>query len=177
MKADWKIDRLEVDKGVCAAVFSTGPYNAPRGALAPEILVLVRRPDGQETLAQFLGRFTNKGTFAPMQASACPASACVAMKGLQPGRYGKDGDSLPRIVAFAADQPSFPGLVFEAPQGPPRSSAQGVAYYRPDQTLQRIPGTLYYLVSLDTASSIESSAAADFDWFLQHIQVEGAGRQ
>ncbi len=177
VKPDWGIERLELQKGICAAVFSAGPYPAPNGPLSPEILVIVRRPDAQETLADFLHKFATKGTFSTIEAPHCPASTCLAMKGLQPGRYGKDGDSLPRIVAFAADQPPYPGLIFETPAGPPTSSAKGIQYFRPDQTLQRIPGTLYYLVGLDTASSIEPQAAADFAWFLQHIQAERAGQQ
>lgn len=175
VKADWKIERLDLDKGVCAAVFSTGPYPTPNGPLSPEILVIVKRPDGQETVSDFLHTFATKGTFSAIEAPHCPAKTCLALQGLQPGRYGQDGDSLPRIVAFAADEPAWPGLIFETPQGPPASSAKGIQYFRPDQVLQRIPGKLYYLVGLDTASSIEPQAAADFDWFLQHVQVEGAG--
>lgn len=181
VKPDWGIERLELQKGICAAVFSAGPYAAPNGPLSPEILVIVRRPDAQETLADFLHRFTTEGTFAAMTVGSCPASACLGMKGLRPGRYGKDGDSLPRMVAFAADQPPYPGLVFETPEGPPGPSSPSeenkVLHFSPDQTLQRIPGTLYYLVGLDTASSIEPQAAADFDWFLQHVEVEGAGQK
>lgn len=177
VKGDWKIERVDLQKGVCTAVFGTGPYSAPKGPLSPEILVIVRQPDGQETITDFLHRFTIKGTFSPMVISTCPAAACLAMKGLQPGGYGKDGDSLPRLVLFAANDPPFPGLAFETPQGPPTASKNGVHYYRPDQTLERMPGTLYYLVGLDTASSIGPQAAADFDWFLQHVQAEGAGPQ
>lgn len=177
VKENWMLDSLGIDKGVCTATFVTGPYKAPSGPLSPELIVIVREPDGQETLADFLHRFTTKGTFAPIPAPTCPAGTCLSMKGLQQGRYGKDGDSVPRVIAFAADAPAYPGLAFETPEAPPSSSDKGVQYYRPSQVLQRMPGKLYYLVGLDTASSIESNAAVDYEWFLQHVRVEGAGEQ
>ena len=35
-----------------------------------------------------------------------------------------------------------------------------------------MPGKLYYLVLLDTASSIEEPALKDFDFFLENLTVE-----
>jgi hypothetical protein len=173
VRANWRTDRLEVQEGVCAVVFSTGPYKAQSGPLSPEIFIIVRRPEDQETLADFLRRFTQKGTFKSATPLHCPSTACLAMNGFQPGVYGKDGDSLPRVVALEQDQPQYPGLLFESPEGPPTSpSTSGVQYFRPDQTLQRMPGKLYYLIGLDTASSIEPQAVRDFEFFLQHVQVE-----
>lgn len=140
----WRVDRLELDKDICAAVFSTGPYSAPGGLLSPEIVIIVRRPVNQETLADFLHRFTQKGTFRTVQPLYCPASACLAADGFESGIYGKDGDSLPRVIAFERDQPQYPGLLFESPQAPPASpSTSGTQFSRPNQTLGRIPGKLY----------------------------------
>jgi len=175
LKGPWKLDRVDLQAGICAAVISTGPYQAPTGPLSPDIFVIVRRPAGPETLVDFLHRFTKTGSFTPMRASICPAGTCLAVKGLQQGEYGRNGDGLPRMVALTGEPPAYPGLIFEAPEGPPSSTANSIQYYRPNQILERIPGKLYYLVGLDTASSIESSAAADYEWFLQHFEVEGAG--
>lgn len=171
--AEWKIDRMEIQKGICDAVFSTGPYIAPQGPLSPEIVILVRTPEGRETLNDFLHRFTEKGTYRKVEPSHCPAVSCLAVDGLQPNVYGKDGDSLPRVVVFERSQPPYPGLIFESPEAPPRSqSGSGVKYFRPDETLQRMPGKLYYVVGLDTASSIEPNAVKDFEYFLRHLTVE-----
>jgi hypothetical protein len=170
---NWIPERFEISKGTCVIILAVGPYQAPRGPLAPNILILVRKSDGQETLADFLHLFTKNGTFNSTEALHCPASACLAMNGIQPGRYGKDGDSLPRVVAFERDQPTYPGLLFETPEKPPSDpKVEGPQRFRPTQTLQRMPGKLYYLITLDTASSIEPQAVTDFDFFLQHVQVE-----
>ena len=50
--------------------------------------------------------------------------------------------------------------------------AQGLQFYRPSQTQERMPGKLDYLAMLDTAASIEAPAMKDFDFFLQHLTAE-----
>lgn len=168
----WPVDRVDLEKGTCAAVFSTGPYPAPRGPLAPEIVIIVRQPLPGETLTDFLSRFTTKGTFQPASGLPCPAAKCIEVTGAEPRDYGTDGDSHPHVIAFERDEPDFPGLLFEAPMGPPTKESEQVQYFRPTQVLHRMPGKLYYLIALDTASSIEPQAVADFQFFLQNIKVE-----
>lgn len=169
----WEINQIGWSNGSCVVYFSTGPYKATKRDLRPSILLLVQQPKEHETLNDYLQKFMKKGTFEPFTPAVCPATGCLAMKGVQPGMYGADGDGHGRIVAFERDQPEFPGLLFEAPQGPPKSGgAQGTSYYRPSQTRQRIPGKLYYLVVLDTAASIEELAGKDLDFFLQNLTVE-----
>jgi hypothetical protein len=170
-KAAWTADRLELQKGSCVAVFSTGPYTAPSGLLHPEILLMVQRPTGSETLADYAHRFTTKGTFSPMPVPHCPATDCLAMQGDEPGVYGTDGDSHPHIVVFERDEPPNPGLLLESPADPPQGG-QGLRYLRPDRMLHRMPGKLYYVIALDTAASIETGAIGDLDYFLAHFQVE-----
>jgi hypothetical protein len=168
----WKVDRMDLEKGSCVVLLGTGPYAAPRGPLAPEILVIVKQPEGNETLEAFEGRFTKKGTFTAMTAPYCPAASCLAVEGVLPGAYHKDGDGHPRIVVFERDQPDYPGLLFEAPVSPQPSKADEPQYFRPSQTLQRMPGKLYYLVTLDTASSIEQDAMKGFEFFMKNLVVE-----
>lgn len=173
VREQWNLERLELANGSCVANFATGPYKATSRDLRPEILVLVKQPENGEDLAAFARRFTKKGTFEPLVISHCPSDKCISMKGVQSGMYGKDGDGHGRILAFEREQPKFPGLLFESPMEAPKSGgAAGVKYYRPDQTQQRIPGKLYYLVLLDTASSIELSAMRDWDFFLKNLVAE-----
>ncbi len=170
---DWAINHLAVTKGSCVGYFSTGPYKATVRDLSPSILLLVKQPAENETLQEFSKKFLTDGTFEPFVPVRCPAAACIAMKVVQPGMYEKDGDGHGRVVVFERDQPEFPGLIFEAPVEIPKSEVgKGVTYYRPSQTQQRIPGKLYYLVLLDTASSIEEPAMKDFDFFMQNLTVE-----
>ncbi len=172
-RGDWTINQLALTNGSCVAYFSTGPYKATTRDLHPSVLLLVKQPEGNETLQEFSKKFLTKGAFEPFTASRCPADACIAMKGMQPGMYGMDGDGHGRILMFERDQPAFPGLIFESPLEVPKpDKAGGTQVYRPSQIQERIPGKLYYLVLLDTAASIEEPAMKDFDFFLQNLTVE-----
>jgi hypothetical protein len=136
-------------------------------------MLLVKQPEGNETLQEFSMRFSKKGTFEPFTPARCPASSCIALKGVQPGMYKEDGDGHGRIIVFERDQPEFPGLVFETPRGLPKTDGgEGPKYYHPNQIQQRIPGKLYYLVLLDTAASIEEPAMKDLNFFLENLTVE-----
>ena len=172
-RAAWTIENIGLSSEGCVAVFNTGPYKAVSGKLSPEILVLVKQPKENETIQDFAVRFTRKGTFETLPAVHCPTTNCIAMKGIQPQMYGKNGDGHGRVVVFQQEQPPFPGLIFESPMGPPKpNNKSGASYYRPNQAQQRMPGKLYYLILLDTASSIEDPALKDFEFFLQNIEVE-----
>lgn len=170
---DWMVNQMELKNGSCVAYFSTGPYKAITTDLHPSILLLVQQPKENESLRDFSKKFLEDGTFEPDPQLHCPTPNCIALKEFQPGIYKAEGDGHGRIVFFERDQPEFPGLIFEAPQDLPESDkSAGITYYRPDQVQQRIPGKLYYLVLLDTASSIEDPALKDFDFFLQNFTVE-----
>jgi hypothetical protein len=171
---NWEVSQIGQAKGGgCIAYFSTGPYKGTIRNLQPSVLLLVKQPEMNETLQDFAAKFSKKGVFEPFRPSHCPASSCIAMKGVQPGMYQKDGDGHGRIVVFERDEPVFPGLIFESPLEIPKSEGgEEVMYYRPNQIQQRIPGKLYYLVLLDTAASIEEPAMKDFDFFLENLTVE-----
>ncbi len=169
----WAPNQLGFSNHSCVAFFSSGPYEATTRELRPSVLVLVQQPTGSETLEDFLGKFTSKGTFEHFTPSRCPAFTCLAVKGVQPGMYKNDGDGHGRILAFERDEPAFPGLIFEAPAAFPKAdTTSGPQVFRPTQTQMRIPGKLFYLVLLDTAASIETPAMADYDLFLKNLTVE-----
>jgi hypothetical protein len=173
VRQEWRIERLAVMQGSCVAIFATGPYKGSASSLAPNVLVMVQRPENGETLEEYSKRFLTKGTFAPFTPVRCPAQRCIAMEGAQAGMYGKDGDGHPLTVFFERDEPEFPGLILESPILPPSLGPnKAPQYYRPNQMVYRIPGKLYYLVTLDAASSIEGPAAKDFEFFLEHLTVE-----
>jgi hypothetical protein len=170
---NWEANQLAISNGNCVAYFGTGPYKAVTTNLRPSVLVMVRQPKEGESLLDFAKKFLTDGTFLPDSALRCPAQDCIAMKGIQRGMYKADGDGHGRVVIFEREQPDFPGLIFESPQGPPQPKAgAGPVAYHPDQIQQRIPGKLYYLVLLDAAASIEEPALKDFDFFLQNLTVE-----
>jgi len=170
---DWIVNDLALKKGACLAYFATGPYKAAVGRMEPSILVIAQRPPNNETLEQFAASFATKGTFQRFTPSRCPASSCIGLTGVQPGLYGKDGDGHEQLIVFERDEPRFPGLIFEAPADASKGDAPGgTIFLRPDQVPGRIPGKIYYLVALDTSSSIEEPAVKDFGFFLANLTVE-----
>jgi addiction module HigA family antidote len=98
---DWAVNQLAVTKGSCVAYFSTGPYKAATRNLRPSVLLLLKQPEGNETLQEFSKKFLTNGTFEPFAASRCPADTCIAMKGLQPGMYGRDGKGADGLLCLA----------------------------------------------------------------------------
>ena len=170
---DWSVDQLGLGNGSCIAYFHTGAYKANEGDLRPGILLLAKQPEKNQTLEDFSKKYSTKGTFEPYELPKCPAGRCIALKGVQPGMYGKNGDGHGRVVVFEREQPEFPGLIFESPLEIPKPGGSGgPTFYRPGQVKERIPGKLYYLVLLDTAASIEGPALKDFDFFVQTLTVE-----
>ncbi len=170
---DWKIEQLELNNGVCLAYFSTGPYKATVDSLHPSVVLMVQRPKEGESLADFSKRFMTDGAFTPDTEARCPVDHCLAFKAEQPGMYHADGDGHGRILFFEREEPAYPGLIFESPEGPPVTSGSSEPqYFRPSQIEKRIPGKLYYLVMLDAAASIEEPAVKDYDFFLENLTVE-----
>jgi hypothetical protein len=109
----------------------------------------------------------------PSTSTRCPAERCIAEKAVDPGAYHQNGDARAQALFFAREQPEFPGLIFESPANlPQQKGKEGRETFRFTPTQQRMPGELFYLVLLDTASSIEDPAMKDFDFFLQNLTVE-----
>ncbi len=170
---NWEADRVDFSNGSCVANYCTGPYRAITTNLRPCLVLMVQQPKEGESLEEYSKKFLHDGTFEPDPTLHCPVAHCIALKGVQPNMYKQDGDGHPRVVFFEREEPEFPGLIFESPQGVPKpDSAGGLKYYRPTQVQKRIPGKLYYLVLLDAAASIEGPALKDYDFFLQNLTVE-----
>ncbi|MGA9669334.1 MAG: hypothetical protein WBQ94_09005, partial [Terracidiphilus sp.] len=82
-RGDWRINQLAVTNGSCVAYFSTGPYKATARDLRPSVLLLVKQPEGNQTLGEFVRKLTKNDAFEPFTISRCPAASCIAMKGVQ----------------------------------------------------------------------------------------------
>lgn len=170
---DWKVDRIEFTNGICLVVFTTGPYKATDGTLHPELVLLARQPLDGESFKDFFTKFTSKLDFNAEKPPACPVSSCLAVEATMPDAYKPNGDGKPHNLFFQKDAPQFPGLLFEFPEPPPvKSGTEGMQVFRPTNTLKRFTGPIYYLVLLDTASSIEPAALKDYEFFIKNLQVE-----
>jgi hypothetical protein len=170
---DWKTRQLALQNGTCVAYFGTGPYQATVDKLSPGILVMVKRPEPGQSLEDYLKLLTTKYTVQTIAADNCPASRCLAGRVEQADTYGKNGGQAGRILAFERDEPEFPGLAFEAPQSPPvQNDTAGPQAFRPAQSLQRIPGKLYYVVLLDVAASIQEPGLKDYEFVVKNLMAE-----
>jgi hypothetical protein len=169
---NWKVHNLVLQNGTCAAVFGSGPYPAISGSLSPSVAVIVKRAEDGQSLQDFLNKIS-PGADQPDTETICPVAGCIARRILKKDTYGKNGDLHGRIVVFERDEPEFPGLIFEHPLVPPTDKGkEDASYFRPAQTLKRIPGKLYYAVLLDTAASIEGPASNDWQFALKNMKVE-----
>jgi hypothetical protein len=172
-EGDWGIDDIGAKNSSCFAIFNPGPYQAVKRKLRPSILLIVQQSKEGESLDNYSKKFMTDGTFTPAPELHCPASNCIALKGVQPGMYKKDGDGHSRLVVFERDEPAFPGLIFESAIAPPKvDPSKGIQVFRPVPKQGRIPGKLFYVVILDTAASIEEPAIKDFNFFLENLTVE-----
>jgi hypothetical protein len=171
--ADWPLNLPDVKDGFGMAQFEAGPYPGNGDQVTPNILVIARPPKPGETLQDLLTAVTKKHGGSAIPATVCPAQQCLAWEATTPGMYKQDGDGHMIVTVFQRDAPEYPGLLFEEPAYPFGHSNDGkVHFFHPGDHLTRFPGTLYYLVMLDTADSVLQSAKQDYYTFLKNMVVE-----
>ena len=176
LHGDWHVDVRDVTNGVCQVIVETGPYQGKNKSATPTLLVMTRSPKPQEKLEDFVHSLIQKYPSAHVvEAPACPSGKCLAFEVTTDSMYKSEGGGHLLIVGFTNEPPEFPGIRFEAPEPPPPSKPETndkITYYRPTEKLQRLPGTLYSVVLLDSNASIFSKAASDFEYLLQSIQLD-----
>ena len=167
----YQIGLSDIKKGFVQFQAKAGPFPGKSGDVYPYITVLSRAPKPGETLAQFL-KNTVPG-LADRVAPACPVRSCLAGEAIQPEQYKSEGDGHLFITAFQSDEPSFPGLAFEEAQDLPPSKGDGSpVYFHADENLKRLPGTLYYMVILESADSVLAPAQEAYSKFLKTIRAD-----
>jgi hypothetical protein len=98
---------------------------------------------------------------------------CLAGEAVQPGQYKAEGDGHVFITAFQSDEPPFPGLAFEEAQElPPAKNDGSPVYFHATEKLRRLPGTLYYMVILESADSVLASAQEAYSKLLKTVRVD-----
>lgn len=167
----WKVGVASAAKGACSARIQTGPDAGKVSSVFPEIFVLSRQAKPGETLLDFLKQVSPPVKLTRIRLAGCSAPQCLAYKGSTPQWYKPEGGGVTILEVLKAKAPEFPGLLFESPEAPPSGGTQ-LKYYRPNTQLHRLPGTLYYLVLLDTARSVLTKAENDYESFLKRMQVE-----
>lgn len=171
--SEWRLNLPDVQEGFGMAQFETGPYTGNSGQVTPNIVVLVRPPKPGETLQDLLLAVTKDHGGAAIPATVCPTDQCLAWAATKSGMYKEEGDGHMIVTAFERDTPDFPGLLFENPAPLPDTPKDSQVHaFHPEDRRQRFSGKLYYLVMLDTASSVLEKAKQDYETLLKNIQVE-----
>ena len=88
--------------------------------------------------------------------------------------YSKEGGAHLLAVAFASEQPTYPGLRFESPRPLPKTggNSNSPQFFRPDNTQQRFEGTIYTFLALDANEDIYVSSRADFDALVHSMVID-----
>jgi hypothetical protein len=169
---EWRVARLDVQEGQCVVQLETGPYKNGAADVVPNILVIVRQAKTGESLDDFKKVFMRDAPFKPASVRNCPSQECLPSEAVKPGLYGANGDGHAILTVFNRPAPAFPGLALEEPTTLPSAEEGKTTYLHPNERLNRFEGTLYYLVLLDTASSVFEKAEYDFEDFLKRFQAE-----
>jgi hypothetical protein len=173
-RSDWHMRVQDVSEGTCMETIETGPYPSRSGTSTPTILIITRVGKPGETLDNFVHSALQAYPSAQATAtSSCPAPKCAAFEIVTNSMYQSEGGGHLLAAGFAGESPEYPGLLFERPNGPPKNRTSGAAvYYRPDKRLQRLAGTLYTLLLLDSNEAIFQKAKADFEYLLKSIELD-----
>lgn len=169
---EWRVARLAVQEGQCVVQLETGPYKNGASDVVPNILVIVRQAKTGESLDDFKKVFMRTGPFKQASVHNCPSQECQTSEAVKPGLYGSNGDGHAILTVFERRAPAFPGLALEEPTALPSPEEGKTTHLHPNERLNRFEGTLYYLVLLDTASSVLGKAEDDFEDFLKRFQAE-----
>jgi hypothetical protein len=170
--AEWKLRRLEVQKGTCVVQLETGPHPSKAGDVVPNLVILVRQAKAGETLGDFMKSFGTYPSAKPVGVSRCPSEQCLAYEVTRPKAYGAAGNGYGLVMVFRREAPEYPGLLFEEPAGPEAPKDGKVHYFRPNDRIHRLDGLLYYMVMLDTADSVLDEAKEDYDTLLEYLRPE-----
>lgn len=173
MPADWGVRFPDMENGICYVQMQTEADHGKTGDVYPNIMIISRLAKPQETLKDFAKQFLSPMQATPITVADCPAGSCSAFEAVKRGMYGAEGDGYASVRVFQREAPMYPGLLLERPAGPPTpQTGNQTTYYRPNQRFRRLTGKLYYLVLLDSASSVLPQAKKDFDEFLRNLKIE-----
>ena len=168
----------DVAYATCLMTIETDQYPSRFGPSSASMLLGTQIAKPDESLEAFAKRtfeaFSN-GALARAKTSLpgihCPVATCLSYEVISDTLYKAEGGAHLLAVFFQSDQPPFPGLRFETPQLLPKA-AGALAFYHPEETLQRFNGTLYTFVTIDANQDIYPRARADFDDLLKSFVVD-----
>ncbi|HEY0308793.1 MAG TPA: hypothetical protein VGB94_11585 [Acidobacteriaceae bacterium] len=174
VKQDDSVHLDNAAQGKCVVSVKTGPYHGSGKPISPTILAmsLVAPPNG--SLEDFLKAALHGEQSRDISDMLCPAEKCLSAEAIKPKAYGSDGDGDVQAIAFERSMPLYPGLIYEDPAIPSvnKADTQGMIYLHPDERISRFPGKLYYLIVMDSATSVLDDARRDYSSFLKTFVAE-----
>jgi hypothetical protein len=168
-----QINLPDVQGGHCTAIVNTGPYKGKKKKMSPSVVVMCYVAKSGETLEDFQKSMSLSRTFEEMQPPVCKWDHCIASKSVQTNVYKDEGDSYVQMEVFERSMPKYPGLLFEEPYLPSsEKDAKQIAYFHADERLLRFPVRLFYVVEMESSTSVVEAGKADYLSFLQSLEVE-----
>ncbi len=167
----------KIENGPCYAGVETPRYKTrTKPSSATMSLHSDPAPPG-ESLASFAQSYLDKPDFAGAKIATglpCPTQDCVAYELITNNIYYLQGGAHALLLFFASDQPQYPGLKLESPTALPKADpkSSGPTFYRPKETLQRLPGIRFFVAILDANADIYTPSRTDFNAFLRSIVVD-----
>jgi hypothetical protein len=166
-----------IEKGICFAGAEAKLY--PTRTHPSQATFAITSNPGEQgaTLASFVRTFLKQPDFAsarPVSGLPCPADSCLAYEVITDKIYGLQGGAHILALFFASEPPPYPGLKLETPIALPKADPQstGPAFYRPNETLQRLPGTRFFVIIMDSNADIYKPSRADFEAFLRTLVID-----
>jgi len=177
VKPTSEIDIMDVTRGTCVVTITPGKYSTRHGESSPSLLVFTQVAKPGQTLDAFLHGLLANPKYAsakPIEGITCPVAKCLAYEILTDKLYSKEGGAHLLAVAFASEQPAYPGLRFEIPRPLPKTGGDSNSpqFLRPNNTQQRFDGTIYTFLALDANEDIYVPSRADFDALVQSMVID-----
>ena len=169
----WKPKFFPIKDGKCAVQIELPPIKGNDGDWTPNIFLLVMPPAGNEKFDDFAAKFETRGVKQESAelAALCPVAKCVSVDMFDTKTYPTAGGGHGWILMFQRGQPLNPGIALETEPVPPPAHGDGGFFHPPDY-LFRFPGTLNYVILLDTAASILPQAKLEFSQFVKTLRVD-----
>ena len=171
-----KINISDIQNGTCSAV-SEGKFYKTRTGQSSASFALISQPSKSGDLNSFAHSFLDKPAYAsarPISDVPCPNEPCLAYEIITDKMYPTEGGAHVLAIFFASEQPRYPGLRFEKPVPLPKAKSKSSepTFYRPEDPLQRLPGTRFFVAILDANADIYTPSRADFDTFLRSLVID-----
>jgi len=174
VKGTDELNLLDVKQGQCTVVVNTGPYKGNKRSMSPSLMLISRPAKQGESLEDFQKASFRDREFETIAPSLCPAEHCLTATSVKAGGYEKEGDGHLVITVIEREMPQYPGLMLEEPAMPQidENKKDEIQYFHADERINRFSGKRYYMVVLESSTSVLKSAKADYAAFLKSLIVE-----